>query len=170
MSFQRCQVYPVLGPGSLSPLLPMWFQISPLTTGGDHLVGQGPILWRMASAYPTAPNTVRLFFPEELEPGSGAYPRTYHGGDLGTGKRGIFSVSRHFHGKDSTTSLSTLSRFGPANPKVRELVDHPDLKGLKVLYCPAEKTCTVTVRMYNPFVRDEEIRAFLLRYSNYVSP
>lgn len=45
----------------------------------------------------------------------------------------------------------------------------PFLSGIIFLCSESKQRVSVTVHMYNAFVRDEEIWAFLLRYCDYVS-
>lgn len=51
----------------------------------------------------------------------------------------------------------------------QEKADNPLLEGASFIVAKTRQRTPVTVHMYNPFVRDEEIQAFLKRYCSYVS-
>lgn len=125
---------------------------------------------RMASIYPTAPNTVRLFCPEGSNQGVVHVQGRIMEEILGLARQDIFCVQACPRRGLFVFSFHMIDAVWTCYVSSKELADHHDLKDYRFFIAQQKRRVPVMVQMYNPFVWDEEIMAFLSRYCNYVSP
>lgn len=128
----------------------------------------------MAEIPPSAPNTVRLYLPAEKKSVLTIVDIQGHIVEdlLKMPRAEIFCVQAFPNQGFYDISFGSLDSYRTFLVRTHEMVDHPDLQGMKfVVPQPRRQQRTpVTVQMYNPFVHDGEIIAFLERYCLYVSP
>lgn len=128
----------------------------------------------MADIPPSAPNTARLYLPEAKKSVLTIVDIQGHIIEdlLKMSREEIFCLQAFPNQGFYDASFVSQNAFRTFVARSAELSDHPDLAGFRVVVAQPRRNqqrTPVTVQLYNPFVPDEEIIAFLKRYCEYVS-
>lgn len=125
----------------------------------------------MASNCPDAPNTVRLVVPAGQRAVVGLFfvQKQVFEDLLGLDRAAIFCVQCFPSSGFFDVTFCRPSDLQTCLLRYQEKKDDPLLQGFQLLSSEVKQRIPLVVQMYNPFVRDAEVVAFLARYCEVLS-